>query len=140
MIRPHTQVIIKHENKVFVHEMKDKVSGETFYRAVGGGIEFGEISREVLCREIKEEFNTTVNNVKFLGVIENIFEHELRKGHEIIFFYSGEFSDSKMLEETKYKVLDSLTSYAIWKPIDDFISEKEIFYPKEAIKYLESLI
>jgi ADP-ribose pyrophosphatase YjhB (NUDIX family) len=138
MIRPHTQIIIKHEDKIFVHEMKDKVSGETFYRAPGGGIEFGETSLEALHREVKEEFNTTVKTINFLGAIENIFEHELQKGHEIIFFYSAKFSETKMFEEKVHKVLDSETSYAIWKPVDNFISKKEIFYPKEAIEYLQS--
>lgn len=139
MIRPHTQIIIRHQDKIFVHEIQDKVTQEIFYRAPGGGIEFGETSLEAINREVTEEFNTRVRNIKFLGAVENIFEHELRKGHEIIFFYSGEFTDQKMFDEKVYKVLDSETSYAVWKPIEDFISGKEIFYPKEAIEYLKHL-
>jgi 8-oxo-dGTP pyrophosphatase MutT (NUDIX family) len=68
---------------VLMLDGEDSVKGEAFHRAIGGGIEFGETAEAALRREFMEELGIVLGPVTLLGVVENIFEHEGRPGHEI---------------------------------------------------------
>lgn len=61
----------------------DRVKGEAYHRAIGGGIEFGETAEAALRREFMEELGIGLEEVELLGVVENIFMFEGRQGHEI---------------------------------------------------------
>lgn len=74
-IRPIVLGIVKKENKVLVSKGYDKIKNETFYRSIGGGIEFLENSKDALKREFKEELNIEISVGKFLGISENIFTY-----------------------------------------------------------------
>ena len=74
-IRPIVLGIVKKGNKILVSEGYDKVKDETFYRCIGGGIEFLENSKEALKREFKEELNVDISVGEFLGIAENIFTY-----------------------------------------------------------------
>jgi ADP-ribose pyrophosphatase YjhB (NUDIX family) len=71
-----------------VSEMFDEAEG-TFHRPPGGGIEFGEHSREAAARELQEEFDLVVpaEELRLLGVIENSFDFRDAPYHEICFIY-----------------------------------------------------
>jgi len=68
--------------------MFDEAEG-TFHRPPGGGIEFGEHSREAAARELQEEFDLVVpaEELRLLGVIENSFDFRDAPYHEICFIY-----------------------------------------------------
>ena len=68
-IRPLVVAIIEHNDKYLVCAGFDSVKNEKFYRLIGGGIEFGEKAETALRREFKEEINSELANIKFLGVI-----------------------------------------------------------------------
>ena len=55
----------KKENKILVSEGNDKVKNETFYRSIGGGIEFLENSKDALKREFKKELNIEIIGGEF---------------------------------------------------------------------------
>lgn len=46
--------VIKDGDRIFVGYGYDPVKQQTFYRAMGGGVEFGETSYEALKREFQE--------------------------------------------------------------------------------------
>lgn len=73
---------------VLVLDGSDRVKNESFHRAIGGGIEFGETAEEALRREFAEELGVTLTDVRLLDVVENIFDYEGHPGHEIAFVYS----------------------------------------------------
>ena len=50
-IRPIALGIAKKDNKILVGIGYDKVKKQTFYRALGGGIEFGETSKDAVIFE-----------------------------------------------------------------------------------------
>ena len=54
-IRPIVLGIARRDNKILVSEGYDKIKKQTFYRCLGGGIEFLETSQIALKREYKEE-------------------------------------------------------------------------------------
>ncbi len=73
----------------------DPIKGEEFYRPAGGGVEFGESSRDAVCREILEEFSAVVEPVGLWGATENLFIHMDKPGHEIVFLWECRFVDKR---------------------------------------------
>ena len=134
-IRPIALGLAIKNNKLLVSEGFDKVKNETFYRCLGGGIEFLEKSEEALKREFLEEINVDITVKNFLGILENIFTYQGKKAHELILFYSIEISDENYQEE--YKVIDDHgETIAKWIDIDEFKNKNKILYPKEVFKYI----
>ena len=103
-IRPISLALIKNKDKLFVFEAEDKVKNESFYRPLGGGIEFGEKSDEALKREFKEEINADISVKELLKVFENIFTYEGVDMHEIIFLYVAEFRDKEWYDKNHIEI------------------------------------
>lgn len=133
-IRPIAIGIVKKGNKVLVGEGFDKVKNQTFYRSLGGGIEFLETSKEALKREFKEELKIDIEVKELLSVKENIFKYKGKDAHEIVFLYNVEMKDEDVKE--KYHIIDTYESDAVWVDIDDFKNNKKIIYPENTVKYL----
>lgn len=134
-IRPIALGLAIKKNKLLVSEGFDKVKNETFYRCLGGGIEFLEKSKEALKREFLEEINIDITVKDFLGISENIFTYQGRKAHELILFYSIDISDENYKEE--YKVIDDHgETIAKWIDIEEFKNKNKILYPEEVFKYI----
>ena len=134
-IRPIALGIAKKDNKILVGIGYDKVKKQTFYRALGGGIEFGETSKDAIKREFQEEILADITVNDLLGVTENIFTYQGKKGHEIVFIYSIEIPEDTYKDE--YEIDDEADEYnAVWVNIDDFKSGKKIIYPEGFLKYI----
>ncbi len=129
-IRAMSLGIFKHDEKILVIPGYDNNKNEHFYRLPGGGIDFGETSKEALRREMREEFDAEISNVQFLEVAENIFSFNEQKGHEIIFLFEGNFSDKNFYKQETIILKDSDGKYsAEWVLIEKFRSGKETLYP-----------
>ena len=84
--------LVLHQDHVLVAEGRDSVKGETFHRALGGEVEFGETAADAAVRELREEIGRGVVVRDLLGVIENRFTLEGAPGHEIAFEHLAEFA------------------------------------------------
>lgn len=90
-----------------VSEAYDSFKGDYFCRPLGGGVEFGEHSREAMLREISEEIGAEVENLELVGVLESIFRYEGEQGHEVVFVYDAEFQDKGMYERSEIQGYES---------------------------------
>ncbi len=133
-IRPIALGVAVRDNKLLVSEGYDKIKNETFYRCLGGGIEFAEKGEEALKREFVEEIDAKITVNKLIGISENIFTFQGKKAHEIVLLYSINLDDSDYKEE--YKILDEKDSKAVWVDIDDFKNNKKILYPENMVNYI----
>jgi ADP-ribose pyrophosphatase YjhB (NUDIX family) len=137
-IRPIAICIIWRDQTILVFEGYDSVDGESFYRPLGGALEFGEHSSQAIRRELREEIGAELANLRFLGVLENVFTHEGQTGHEIVMVYEGEFADKRLYE--KQVVMgheDSGGQFkALWMPLADFTSGKRLLVPEGLLKLL----
>lgn len=79
--------IIVHNNKILVHKNLNK----NHYCLPGGRVQIGENSKETIKREIKEELGKEVKIINYVSTIENFFEMDKLKYHEIYFLYKIEF-------------------------------------------------
>lgn len=130
-IRPIALAIMIHDSKLFVFEGYDPVKGETFYRPLGGGIDFGERGEDTVAREIYEELGAEIINIKLIDFSENIFTYYGNPHHEIVFSYKAEFKDQSFLEDKEYiaKEDNDDTFKCSWISIDKFKSGELILVP-----------
>lgn len=100
-IRPIVICLFSRRGRILVSEAYDSAKGEYFCRPLGGGIEFGEHSRDAMLREISEEVGAEVERLELVGVLESIFTYEGATGHELVFVYDAEFVDKSMYERAE---------------------------------------
>ena len=105
---------------------------------VGGGIEFGETSEQAAVRETLEEINAVVTNLRFMGVIENMFSYEGQDYHEHIFAYEGDFEDQSLYdqEEIYGKEGSGWEFVCRWIDIDFLKSGEVLFYPTQILDWI----
>jgi len=139
-IRPIAICVFLKDNKILVAEGHDPVKDETFYRPLGGGIEFGESSKETICREIMEEINVEVDgdSLKYLGAVENIFTFNGTPGHEIVLVYDGALMEPGLYEQAVIagKEANGEDIRAVWKDLNEFSAGKSILYPTGLLEML----
>ncbi len=124
-IRSMALCIIRNGDKILVMDGYDPKKDQTFYRLLGGGIDFGEFGKETLEREFQEELAIGLNNIKFVTVSENIFTFNGEKGHEITLIYEANLTQKDFYQKDSIKILDSKGGhYASWQKISDFKEKK----------------
>ena len=139
-IRPLAICVFRHGGRILVAEAYDPVKQETFYRPLGGGIEFGEFSEQTIHRELLEEIGADVCELKYLGTLENIFVFNGIAGHEIVQDYDGTLKDAGLYEQTVIlgrEVDIDETFRAVWKHVDEFGPGNSILYPTGLLDLLK---
>jgi ADP-ribose pyrophosphatase YjhB (NUDIX family) len=136
-IRPIVLAVIRRGDALLVFEGRDDFKDETYYRPLGGGIEFGESSKEALEREFGEELGAEINVGDRLGVLENVFSWQDRPGHEIAFVFAAEFVDESFYRRDEMKILDDPAT-ARWVDVRDFRDGSKILYPRGLTELLSS--
>ncbi|MGD0708994.1 MAG: NUDIX hydrolase [Anaerolineaceae bacterium] len=130
-IRPLAIGIFSHTSRILLHEGYDRIKQQTFYRPLGGGIEFGETGAEALAREMHEEIGQAIRDIRYLGTLENIFTFEGEPGHEIVLVYDAAFVDSAIYQKTKIDGIEGedIPFVAVWKALEDFSNSRGPLYP-----------
>ena len=131
--------VIRDGDEIFVFEGRDDAKEETFYRPLGGTIEFGERAIEAVRRELAEEIDATVSGARLLGVLENTFMYQGQPGHEIDFVFEVTVSDLRRLRDgtvTAYEA-DGSTIKCVWKPLAEFRDHARL-YPDGLLELLTS--
>ena len=141
-IRPIAICVFRTADRILVFEGRDPVKGETFYRPLGGGIEFGESSEATVRRELKEEINVDVGDLRFLGVLENIFMFNGNSYHEIVMVFDGVLMDSGLYADPEIhgKEANGDDIRAMWKSLEEFESGQAILYPHGLLNLLRAEI
>jgi NADH pyrophosphatase NudC (nudix superfamily) len=82
--------------RILAAEGYDRVKDQTYYRPLGGTIEFGERGEETVQREFMEEIGEELRNVRYLGTLENIFTYQGEMGHEIVLVYASLYQRERL--------------------------------------------
>ena len=135
-------VVIIHNNKVLTH----RNINSNHYALPGGRVEIGENSADTIKREISEEMGKKIEITGYISTIENFFEMNNQKYHEIMFVHKAEFvnEEDKILQETIKNIegkdflqyewvdIDKIDEYPIMpKVIKEILKEK--IYPVHKI-------
>ncbi|MBO3463069.1 NUDIX hydrolase [Aetokthonos hydrillicola Thurmond2011] len=129
--------LIRNGDRVFISEGYDPTKQQTFYRAMGGGVDFGETSLAALNREFDEEIQAELTNIRYLGCLENIFTYNGNPGHEIIQLYECDFADPKFYKLEKVVFSEGeRQKTALWVDINRFKSGELRLVPEQFFQYL----
>jgi 8-oxo-dGTP pyrophosphatase MutT (NUDIX family) len=133
-IRVVALALIEHNNRFLLAESKDNVKNETFYRPIGGGIEFGETGAETVTREVEEEIGYKIQNVDKLGEFENIFTFNGQPGHEIAIIYRADFVDEYPYTQDVLPKIDGYSQKVVWLSRSEIKNKK--VYPSGVSKFI----
>lgn len=124
-------IIVNSKNQIFLDTGFDNIKNQRFYRPLGGGVNFGEHSSYTVVRELEEEIGEKTKVESFLGTLENIFDFEGVKGHEIVFIYKVAFCDKEVNEIDEVTVLDKgrSSSIAVWRSLEEIKNENAKLFP-----------
>lgn len=129
--------LIRDGERTFISEGYDSVKQKNFYRALGGGVDFGESSYDALKREFMEELQAELTNIKYLGCIENLFTFDGKVGHELIQLYQCDFVDSKFYQLEQIEFAEGeYKKTALWLDIEKCKSGELRIVPEQFLEYL----
>ena len=129
--------LIRDGNRILLSKGYDPVKQDTFYRALGGGVDFGETSYDALKREFQEEIQAELSNIKYLGCIENLFTYNGQPGHEIVQLYQCDLADPKLYQLEQLEVIEAEDKHlAFWLDIEECKSGKYRVVPEQFLEYL----
>lgn len=109
-----------------------------YHRLIGGGVELGETHRAAVQREVSEELAATIRDLRYLGVVENIFQIDGVAGHEIVFVYTGCLDPEPAARGATLTESDGSVVPVVWRPFDDG-AEKLPVYPAEVMRLLDTV-
>ena len=137
-VRPIAICLIEDRGRLFVFEAQDSETGETFYRPLGGGIEFGERGSECVARELREEIGAQVEGIRYVGTIENLLRCGGEQGHEIVLVYRARFSDPDRYRDGPVVVHEETeTLTGRWMSIAGFHNGEARLVPEELLDLLD---
>ncbi|MEO6020082.1 MAG: NUDIX domain-containing protein [Knoellia sp.] len=91
-----------------------------FHRLIGGGVVFGETTRDAAVREVREELGADLSKPVLLGVLESKFEVDRVPAHEIAFVYTGRLDPSNTVPPEGGMFADNGLPMAVeWRHLDD---------------------
>jgi ADP-ribose pyrophosphatase YjhB (NUDIX family) len=127
-------------DRVLLARGTDPESGESFYRPLGGGVEFGERAADALTREITEELGAAIQEPRLLGVLENRFRYAGRPHHEIVFVFDARFSDPAWYERAALPVIETGAAWedARWISLDELAAGAELVTPAGLLPLLQA--
>jgi 8-oxo-dGTP pyrophosphatase MutT (NUDIX family) len=139
VIRPIAICVIRRRDEILVFESRDTVKNETFYRPLGGGINFGEHGKDAVRREIFEEIGSQISTPKHLGMIESVFVLNGVPRHELVQVYEASLVDKSLYQAASLTVHedDGTTHPAVWKTVGDFRIGAAILYPEGLLALLD---
>jgi ADP-ribose pyrophosphatase YjhB (NUDIX family) len=127
-IRPIALAVPRRRDDLLVFEYHDPTKDQTFYRPLGGGIEFGETADSAVRREMREELDVEILDVRLLGVLENIFHGFGRDGHEIAFIFDCRLADRAFYErEVVGRIRDDTDFKVMWRSLSSFTPDRPLY-------------
>ena len=118
-IRPIAICVCRDGDRILVTEFHEK--DRLYYRPIGGGIEFGERGAEAVRREFHEEIAAELTNIRYLGMLENIYTYDGLLAHQIVLIFDGHLVDAGLYEKDVIQGDELGQPFrALWKRLDEF--------------------
>jgi ADP-ribose pyrophosphatase YjhB (NUDIX family) len=138
LIRPIAICVIRRADEILVFEGRDETGDLTFYRPLGSEIEFGERSEQAIRRELLEEIEAELADLRLLTVAENTFTFEGEPWHEVVFVFEARLADPALYERDTFIVREEgwADMPTLWRSIDSFDMTSAPLYPEGLLDLL----
>lgn len=130
---------VRRGGDLLVHEGESPETGDPFYRLLGGGVEFGEHSREAVVREFEEELGVEFVDATHVGTFEREFTHAGETGHEVWRVYKGDIREDWPYDREAFTFVEAVLGtehLARWMPIERLRDDTTTFYGPEILDAL----
>jgi ADP-ribose pyrophosphatase YjhB (NUDIX family) len=133
--------LIRRGDRILVERGRDEVKNETYYRLLGGTVEFGEKGAESVRRELLEELGAETEVGRLVATIENLFTYEGQPAHEICLVYECALRDQNLDRPDEWQAEErtpggSVTHDVEWRSLESFQRDGEILYPEGLLEVL----
>lgn len=119
-------VVIKGDEILLIRRAKPPKSGS--WSIPGGAQELGETTRQTAMREVKEETAITVENLRFLDIIDYIDRDEENdvRHHYTLIDYAADYHSGTLIagddaEQAKWVPIDQISEYNLWSETEKII-------------------
>jgi len=137
-VRPIAIAVIRRANSLLLMNVRDDAGVTKGWRPIGGAIEFGEHAAATIAREIREELVVGTTDVRFVGVLENIYEHEGAKGHELVMVYDVTL-ENRGYNEDDYRFIDGgVVVETEWVDVERFERGESELFPNGLLELVSS--
>ncbi len=131
-----SRALIKKDDKILLCRSITR----DYYFFPGGHVELGEISSDALVREMKEERGSNIKNLKFIGLIENIYKEKENTKYEINIVFDAEEENDEIETITKEDHIEfefmtieevkeaDIRPVPLKEKIIEYIEKKEVFW------------
>lgn len=130
---------VQRGDELLVFEGEDPETGTPYYRLLGGGVEFGEHSREAVVREFGEELGVEFADPTPVGMFERVFTHDGETGHEVWRVYEGHVVEDWPYDRDSFTFVEpefDTEHRARWMAVDRLRDEGTTFYAPEVLDAL----
>ena len=128
--------IVLHKRHVLIH----RAENDDFWSLPGGRAELLETAEESLQREMREELNVNIKVIRLLWLMENFFELDYEKNHEIAFYFLMEFPEDAAIYQLDRQFHGREHDFNLifkWHPVKDLVNIT--LYPSFLQKALTSI-
>ena|SRR3990172_5948040 len=139
LIRQVAVCVFRKDGRILLVEGYDHSRKQIFFRPLGGEIAFGERGENTIRREIRKVLSSEVVEVKYLGLLENIFTFNDQTYHELVLVYEGRLSNPLLYEAGEMTGNESGEENAVkvvWKRLDEFGESDPPLYPDGLLRLM----
>jgi ADP-ribose pyrophosphatase YjhB (NUDIX family) len=142
VIRPCAFAFVRQGNRLLLARMIDPDDGSTYFRPLGGGIDFGENGEETVRREFREELEVELGAIRYLGFLETLFEMGGEPYHELCLIFVAEPDGWSIDRYDGYVVPESVgpavSETAVVRTLDE-IDATFPLYPEGVLELVASM-
>jgi ADP-ribose pyrophosphatase YjhB (NUDIX family) len=137
-IRATAVAVCRSGTRILLERGYDRVTHEHFYRAIGGGVEFGERAADAVTREWREELGIHLESPEPVGVLENLFHYDGAPRHEIVFVFTADVHGLPAGDGFTATDRGGRTHTVVWVDLDDAEHEGRTIHPAGLVELLKS--
>jgi 8-oxo-dGTP pyrophosphatase MutT (NUDIX family) len=139
-VRPTAAIIIRAQDRLLVQDYAHTPDGRRVYRPPCGSIEPGETGRDCAARELCEELGVQAKRQQYLGVLEELYQHNDRLRHDIFMVYDITVADRSFYAQASVRgrECDGRTYELVWKSLSEFLRGEAVLHPQGLLEMLEN--